>query len=140
MIIFFNKVEADSAGQKRLFGSIGIETVYFAQYHPAFYHNTTMEQMRNETSEGVNYVRKLFDENEYDMIILDEIIISVRDDYIEESVIIELMKDKPSNLELILTGRGVTDNISSAADLVSKIMNIKHPYDKGVKWKKGIEV
>ena len=140
MVIFFNKLETDSAGENSLLALIGIKTSYFASYHPDFYQQTTIEEMRGETAKGTNYVKRLFDENEYDMIILDEILISVRDGFIEESEIIDLMKKKPFKLELILTGRGITEDIRKEADLVSEITNVKHPYDMGVKWRKGIEI
>ena len=73
------------------------------------------------------------------MIILDEILISVRDGFLSEKELTDVMNDKPEGLELLLTGRGVTGNIEKTADLVSDIRCVKHPYDSEVKWRKGIE-
>ena len=51
----------------------------------------------------------------------------------------EFIKNKPENLELVLTGRGATENICKIADYVSHITKIKHPYDKKIKSREGIE-
>jgi cob(I)alamin adenosyltransferase len=49
------------------------------------------------------------------------------------------MEKKPENVELVLTGRIATEKIIEKADLVSEIKKIKHPYDKGIKSREGIE-
>jgi cob(I)alamin adenosyltransferase len=49
------------------------------------------------------------------------------------------MGAKPEKLELVLTGRGVTEKIVEKADLVSEVKEVKHPYSQGVKSREGIE-
>jgi cob(I)alamin adenosyltransferase len=66
-------------------------------------------------------------------------LISLRDGFLNEEEIIKIMEEKPENIELILTGRYITEKIIEKADLVSEIKKIKHPYDKGIKSRKGIE-
>ena len=70
---------------------------------------------------------------------MDEINISLREGFLTQDEILDILNSKPENLELILTGRGATKKIIEKADLVSKIKKIKHPYDIGVKRRKGIE-
>jgi cob(I)alamin adenosyltransferase len=50
-----------------------------------------------------------------------------------------LIREKPRNVELVLTGRGAPDEIIEAADLVTEMREIKHPFNAGVKARKGIE-
>ena len=50
-----------------------------------------------------------------------------------------MLNSKPENLEIIFTGRGETQKIIKKADLVSSIEKIKHPFDRGIKGRKGIE-
>ena len=52
---------------------------------------------------------------------------------------LDLIKRKPENTELVLTGRDIPLSIVEKADYVSEINKIKHPYDKGIKARKGIE-
>ncbi|MBT9129755.1 MAG: Cob(I)yrinic acid a,c-diamide adenosyltransferase [candidate division WS2 bacterium] len=51
----------------------------------------------------------------------------------------EILNSRQEGLEVVLTGRGVPERIIEMADLVSEIKSIKHPYDKGVRGRKGIE-
>lgn len=73
------------------------------------------------------------------MIILDEILGAIQGGFIDENEVIEVMKNKPESLELVLTGRNASDEIINNADLVSKIENVKHYYDNGILARIGIE-
>jgi cob(I)alamin adenosyltransferase len=76
---------------------------------------------------------------EYDLVILDEINNALRFSYLPVEKVLELIKNKPSFVELVLTGRGMPPEILQAADLVSEINALKHPYEKGIKSRRGIE-
>lgn len=96
--------------------------------------------IRREVHEAVEMVKNKLFTSGYDMIILDEIIISVRDNYLEEEKLIHLIKSKPENVELVMTGREATPAIMELADYVSFMKNIKHPYDtKHIENREGIE-
>ena len=75
----------------------------------------------------------------FDLLILDEINISVRDGFLSEKNLLEFVKSKPAKLELVMTGREATQNLMDLADYVSFVQKLKHPYDKGVTSRKGIE-
>ncbi len=75
----------------------------------------------------------------YDLVVLDEINIAVAWKLIELDDVVKLISDKPPNVELILTGRGADARLIELADLVTEMVKIKHPYDKGIKTRKGID-
>ncbi len=75
----------------------------------------------------------------YDLVVLDEINVAVADRLVEPEEVVRLIKDKPRNVELILTGRSADPNLVKMADLVSEILAIKHPYAQGITARKGIE-
>ena len=75
----------------------------------------------------------------YDLVILDEILIVLRDNLLAEEEILNLLKNKPASVELILTGRGATKKVLEAADLVTEMKEVKHPYRSGIKIRRGIE-
>ena len=75
----------------------------------------------------------------YDLIILDEILVSIHFGLFNDEEIMTFMKYKPENVELILTGRYCPDKILEAANLVTEMKNIKHYYQDGVFARKGIE-
>ena len=80
----------------------------------------------------------MFSKN-YDMVILDEVNIAVYYNLIEVKELLELIHQKPDSVELVLTGRYADPRIIEAADLVTEMKNIKHPFDKGIKARRGIE-
>lgn len=75
----------------------------------------------------------------YDLIVLDEINIAVAGKLVELDDVIKLIDDKPPTVELILTGRYAKDGLIEQADLVTECLKIKHPYDKGITSREGIE-
>ena len=75
----------------------------------------------------------------YDLIVLDEINIAIAWKLVELDEVVKLISDKPQNMELILTGRSADAELIELADLVTEMVKIKHPYDKGIKARKGID-
>ena len=76
---------------------------------------------------------------DYDLLILDEINAAVELELIDEELLISLIMNKPEHLETVLTGRNPSDSIVAMADYVSEIKCVKHPFDKGITSRKGIE-
>ncbi len=75
----------------------------------------------------------------YELVVLDEVNIAVAWKLVELDEVVQLIKDKPPNVELILTGRHADAKLVELADLVTECLKIKHPYDKGIKSRKGID-
>ncbi len=75
----------------------------------------------------------------YDLVILDEINVALSLGVIELKEVLDLIAKKPDHVELILTGRGAPDELIEAADLVTEMRKMKHPFDAGIGARKGIE-
>lgn len=75
----------------------------------------------------------------YNMVVLDEVNVAVYFKLIPLDDVVKLIEEKPPEVELILTGRYAEAAVIERADLVTEMTKIKHPYDKGVKARKGIE-
>ena len=78
-------------------------------------------------------------EHEYGLVILDELNCCLSEKLIEWEAVEELLEKKHSQVELVITGRGASRKLIEAADLVSEILDIKHPYNNGTIARKGIE-
>ncbi len=89
--------------------------------------------------EGFKHAKKLIKSNKYDMIILDEINVAVDFNLIALEDVLKLIKEKPEKLELVLTGRYANPKIIKIADYVTEMLEIKHPYQKGVQARKGFD-
>jgi cob(I)alamin adenosyltransferase len=74
-----------------------------------------------------------------DMVLLDELNIVLRYDYLPVEEIVEVLKSKPEMKHVIITGRNARDELLEIADLVTEMEMVKHPFRSGVKAQKGIE-
>jgi len=99
---------------------------------------TPTEENIQKAEEAFSYLKSCL--GNHDIIIADEILYAVQFGLLTEDQIIELIKNKPQNQELILTGSHKPfERIFELADLVTEVRKIKHPYDKGILARKGIE-
>lgn len=89
--------------------------------------------------EALKLATKVVNEGEYDIVILDEVNVALNMKLIKVSDLLKLIKTKPKHVELVLTGRNAPTRLVDAADLVTEMKEIKHPYMKGVPPRKGIE-
>lgn len=88
---------------------------------------------------GLEEVSKIILSMKYDIVVLDEINIALHYKLIDIDKVIDLLKKKPKQTEIILTGRYAPDEILEIADLVTEMKEIKHYYNKGVAARIGIE-
>ena len=88
---------------------------------------------------GLAEAQKAINSGKYDMVILDEINVALDFKLIALTEIIKLIKNKPANLDLILTGRYAPPEIIELADTVSEVEEVKHHYKAGIKERAGIE-
>ena len=76
---------------------------------------------------------------EYAMVVLDELNIAVQHEYIDVSAVLDAVRDRPVMQHVVITGRGAKPELLEAADLVSEMKMVKHPFRKGIKAQKGVE-
>ena len=73
------------------------------------------------------------------MIVLEEFNIAIRDGYIEEDILISIVKELNKKANVMITGRGASEKLIEIADLVSEVKEVKHPYNLGIQAQEGIE-
>ena len=93
----------------------------------------------DEANKAIEKAEELIGRGNYDILILDEINVAIDFNLIPLKRVVDLLDKKSDNLELILTGRNCPEELIERADLVSRIDEIKHPFQKGLKVRKGIE-
>jgi cob(I)alamin adenosyltransferase len=138
-VSFFKDPDVFGYGEYKSLEKLGVKAFLFAKKHPHFYKELNLENVCLECTEALAFIRELFQDTSWDMLVLDEINIAVRDGFLKEEDVLSLLKTKPEKLELVLTGRGATEKIMEKADLVSEVREVKHPYSQGIKSRKGIE-
>jgi cob(I)alamin adenosyltransferase len=95
---------------------------------------------KNLAADALELARKTVTGGEYDLVILDEVNGAVSMGLIPVDGLLEIMRDKPPQVELVLTGRNAHERVIEAADLVTEMREIKHYYKAGVKARVGIEM
>ncbi len=92
-----------------------------------------------EIKKGWEIAKKAIKNDEYNLIILDEANIAIDLGLIDLNEVIEVLKSKPEDMEIVLTGRNANPKIIELAHLVSEIKPVKHYWDTGITARKGIE-
>lgn len=88
---------------------------------------------------GWEEIREVIASGQYDIVVLDEISHAVRVGLIEPEMVLRMLEERPGPVELILTGQDMPPSLLEAADLVTEMVAVKHPYDRGIPARKGIE-
>ena len=143
LIIMFMK-GGDDYGELNSFRNLSPEiarnlTIIQAGSDKIVYQNNKTETDKNVVKEGWELAKKAIKNDEYNLIILDEANIAIDMGFIDLQEMIEVLKSKPEDMEIVLTGRNARPEIIDIAHLVSEIKPVKHYWDTGIVARKGIE-
>jgi len=97
------------------------------------------EDHKEIAKEAIKISNEKIQSGKYDIVILDEINYAVNLDLISVKDVLNLIKSKPQKVDLVLTGNYAKDEVIEIADLVTEMREIKHPFQHGIKAKKGID-
>ena len=97
------------------------------------------EEQKKFVEDAFQKAKKVSFSGDYDMVVLDESIVAVAFKLLPLGEVIELIEEKPPAVELILTGRKAPPEFVERADLVTECLKIKHPYDGGVRARRGVD-
>ncbi|MGN0018744.1 MAG: cob(I)yrinic acid a,c-diamide adenosyltransferase [Candidatus Gastranaerophilaceae bacterium] len=114
-------------------------TVVQAGLDRIVYKDNSNDDDANAIQNGWKVVKDAIKNNSYNMIIMDEANIAIDLGLLDIKDVIETLKNKPKEMEIVLTGRNAKQEIIDIAHLVSKIEPIKHYWDTGVVAREGIE-
>ncbi|MGA2914746.1 MAG: cob(I)yrinic acid a,c-diamide adenosyltransferase [Sedimentisphaerales bacterium] len=98
-----------------------------------------LKQICDKIDQACKEIQTIAKKGKYDLIILDEIIYCCSKKLADLQCVKNIIKSKKTNIEIIMTGRGATKELINLADLVTEMKEIKHPFKKGIKARKGIE-
>ncbi|RTZ94533.1 MAG: cob(I)yrinic acid a,c-diamide adenosyltransferase [Deltaproteobacteria bacterium] len=95
---------------------------------------------REWARKGMRLARELLGRDDLDVLILDEINVAVDFQLVTKEEVLSLIRQKPADLELVLTGRYAPVEIVKEADLVTEMLEIKHYYHRGIESRRGFEL
>ncbi|MGD8786114.1 MAG: cob(I)yrinic acid a,c-diamide adenosyltransferase [Phycisphaerales bacterium] len=96
-------------------------------------------EMQDAVSEVLERLAQTAEKRFYDVLILDEIVFCLSKGLAKLEDIKSIINRKDTLVEIVMTGRGASEELLELADLVTEMKNIKHPFDKGVPARRGIE-
>ena len=137
-IVYFMKGDFPYGEQKTLSRLPGVTFSTFGQLDFVDPDNVK-ECEKEEARRALEAARTGMLSNNYDVVILDEINVAAAWKLIDINDVMKLIEERPEKVELILTGRYADDKLIAAADLVTSMTKIKHPYDKGIPSREGID-
>ncbi len=143
LIIMFTK-GGDDYGELNSFRNLSPEisqnlTIVQAGLDRIVYSDNKTQDDAEEIKKGWELAKKAIKKDEYNLIILDEANIAIDLGFIDINDMLEVLKNKPEEMEIVLTGRNARQEIIDIAHLVSEIKPIKHYWNTGISARKGIE-
>ena len=101
--------------------------------------NSKVSETKTAVSDVLQRIALLARQRKYDVIILDELAFCLSQNLADIAQVRELITNRDTHVEIILTGRDVPDELIKMADLVTEMKKIKHPFDKNISARRGIE-
>lgn len=143
LIIMFTK-GGDDYGELNSFRNLSPEisknlTIVQAGLDRIVYSDNKTQDDAEEIKKGWELAKKAIKNDEYNLIILDEANIAIDLGFIDINDMLEVLRNKPEEMEIVLTGRNARQEIIDIAHLVSEIKPVKHYWDTGIAARKGIE-
>lgn len=136
---FMKRSEQYGTTELDMLKKLGAAVFSVTSGHPRFNPSVTAELLTHEIENALIALHTHCTKQACNLLVMDEILIAIRDGFVSEARVLEFIAQKPKNLELVLTGRGATDAIKQRADYVSELVAVKHPCEQGIASRCGIE-
>lgn len=141
-VLFVQFLKTEFSGERHTLSHTENVTLTFCPFELKF----TFEMDEKEKLQAAKVFKGIFDSSvttaltdRYDMVILDEIFDVINNEMISEAEVFEFVANAPVSMEIIMTGHNPPERFIEAADYVTEFKKIKHPYDKGITGRIGIE-
>ena len=138
-VIFTQFFKDGSSSEVESLKRLGIRTIH-AQTVKGFYHAMTPEQREQARKDYTALFRQVTDAaKNADLLILDEIVSACNRGVVPETLVTTFLRSKPTELEVVLTGRDPSPALMELADYITEMRKQRHPYDRGIAARKGVE-
>lgn len=141
-VLFVQFLKTEFSGERHTLSHTENITLTFCPLELKF----TFEMDEKEKLQAAKVFKGIFDSSvttalteRYDMVILDEIFDVINNEMISEAEVFEFVANAPVSMEIIMTGHNPPERFIEAADYVTEFKKIKHPYDRGITGRIGIE-
>ncbi|MEI7555322.1 cob(I)yrinic acid a,c-diamide adenosyltransferase [Candidatus Chlorohelix sp.] len=133
----FIKAKTANWGEEKTARKVGIEMIPLGDGFTWLSDN--IENDKNLAREGWEICKQKILSGEYDLIVIDEMTYPLKYGWLAWDEVKDVLDNRPKNLHVVITGRYAPPELIDYADLVSEIVEVKHPYNANVKAQKGVE-
>ncbi len=137
-VVQFIKGAIDTA-EERILKGFGDQVVFLRMGEGYTWETQDRERDKAVAQEAWAEVEKFLQNPSFSMIVLDELNIAIHHEYVSLEQVLTAVAQRPPMLHVVITGRGAKPELIDAADLVSEMKMIKHPFRNGIKAQKGVE-
>ena len=141
-VLFVQFLKTEFSGERHVLSHTENVSLTFCPIELKF----TFEMDEKEKQQASKVFKGIFDSSvttalteRYDMVVLDEIFDIINHDMVSEAEVYEFITNAPKSMEIVMTGHNPPERFIEVADYVTEFKKIKHPYDKGIIGRKGIE-
>ncbi len=141
-VLFTQFLKNNKSSELRILRKLEGISVLLCDETFGFYSRMTEETKKRAKEVYSDYLKKVIEsvkKEEVGLLIMDEIIGAYHYNLIDCNLLIDFLRSKPEELEVVMTGRSPQKELMELADYVSEIVKVKHPYDQGIQARLGIE-
>lgn len=141
-VLFARFLKNEISGELRILDAVPEIEVLHLKKSFGFYNTLSQEEKRlagELYGQLWDTIMQKVETGSYDLLVMDEFMAAYNYDLVKPEKALEFLRHKPAGLEVVLTGRNPSAELIEAADYVSEIQKIKHPYDHDVRARRGIE-
>ena len=141
-VLFVQFLKTEFSGERHILSHTENVTLTFCPLELKF----TFDMDDKEKAQAAKIFKGIFDNavttaltEKYDMVVLDEVFEAINDHMLSESEVYEFITNAPSSMEIVMTGHNPPQKFMDCADYITEFKKIKHPYDRGITGRIGIE-
>ncbi|MGQ9572698.1 MAG: cob(I)yrinic acid a,c-diamide adenosyltransferase [Dehalococcoidia bacterium] len=137
VVLQFVKARTANYGENRAAKKLGIEIIPLGEGFTWL--SKDIEKDKATARQCWELARQKIDSGQYDIVVLDEMTYPMTYGWIPVDEVIEVLRQRPQGLHVIITGRDAPQELIDLADVVTEMREVKHPYQKGLKAQPGID-
>lgn len=141
-VLFVQFLKTEFLGERHILSHTENVTLTFCPLELKF----TFDMDDKEKAQAAKIFKGIFDNavttaltEKYDMVVLDEVFEAINAHMLSESEVYEFITNAPSSMEIVMTGHNPPQKFMDCADYITEFKKIKHPYDRGITGRIGIE-
>lgn len=141
-VLFVQFLKKEFSGERHILSHTENVTLTFCPLELKF----TFDMDDKEKAQAAKIFKGIFDNavttaltEKYDMVVLDEVFEAINAHMLSESEVYEFITNAPSSMEIVMTGHNPPQKFMDCADYITEFKKIKHPYDRGITGRIGIE-